>query len=70
MLVRKGILHRDVSPQNILAGKPAAQDGDRGVLIDFDMAIRYHADGINLPADWKIVSTPIPLRLVPRVLTH
>ncbi|KAJ2914088.1 hypothetical protein MD484_g6305, partial [Candolleomyces efflorescens] len=54
MLLRKGILHRDVSPQNILAGKPAAQDGDRGVLIDFDMAIRYHADGINLPADWKI----------------
>jgi serine/threonine protein kinase len=56
MLLKRGILHRDISPQNILAGKPGAQQGDRGVLIDLDLAIRYPADGVDTPADWWIVS--------------
>jgi len=34
-----GVLHRDISPNNILFGKPNAKAGERGVLIDLDMAI-------------------------------
>ncbi|KAL1693177.1 hypothetical protein GGG16DRAFT_123503 [Schizophyllum commune] len=33
------ILHRDVSIQNILLGRPGAKDGWKGVLIDLDLAI-------------------------------
>ena len=39
-LFKKGILHRDVSPYNVLLGKPGAGPGYRGILIDFDIAIR------------------------------
>ncbi|RXW23021.1 hypothetical protein EST38_g2829 [Candolleomyces aberdarensis] len=53
-LVKKGTLHRDVSTQNIVLGKPGAEPGNRGVLIDFDMATHYRADDINPPADWRI----------------
>ena len=34
-----GILHRDIKPGNILIN-PRGVEGDRGVLIDFDHAIR------------------------------
>lgn len=37
---QKGILHRDISLENILLGKPNAEVGNRGVLIDLDMAIK------------------------------
>ncbi|KAH9482167.1 hypothetical protein JR316_0004262 [Psilocybe cubensis] len=37
---QKGILHRDISLENILLGKPNAEPGNRGVLIDLDMAIK------------------------------
>ncbi|KAJ2914083.1 hypothetical protein MD484_g6330, partial [Candolleomyces efflorescens] len=53
-LVKKGTLHRDVSIQNVLLGKPGAEPGDRGILIDFDIAIRYGADGIYPSADVQI----------------
>ncbi|KAJ3503631.1 hypothetical protein NMY22_g18183 [Coprinellus aureogranulatus] len=36
----KLVLHRDVSMQNILLGKPDAFPGTRGILIDFDMAVK------------------------------
>jgi serine/threonine protein kinase len=36
----KGILHRDISVNNVLIGKPGAEVGNRGVVIDLDMAIR------------------------------
>ena len=39
-LYRKGILHRDISHNNVLLGKENAPVGDRGVLIDFDAAAR------------------------------
>ena len=54
-LIMKGTLHRDVSIQNIVFGKPGAEAGNRGVLIDFDMAVHNSADGTNPPADWRIV---------------
>ncbi|KAF8652270.1 hypothetical protein AX16_004486 [Volvariella volvacea WC 439] len=34
-----GVLHRDVSSNNILLGPEDAGPGDRGILIDFDLAI-------------------------------
>jgi hypothetical protein len=34
-----GVLHRDVSVRNILI-KKEGEEGDQGVLIDFDSAIR------------------------------
>lgn len=36
----KGILHRDVSIDNILLGCEGAPEGYRGILIDLDMAIK------------------------------
>ncbi|KAF5341176.1 hypothetical protein D9611_006060 [Ephemerocybe angulata] len=38
-LLQAGILHRDVSIDNILIGEPSAPVGRRGVLIDLEMAI-------------------------------
>ncbi|KAJ2914315.1 hypothetical protein MD484_g6093, partial [Candolleomyces efflorescens] len=38
-LFRKGMLHRDVSPYNVLFGNPGAEPGYRGILIDFDISI-------------------------------
>ncbi|KAJ3514129.1 hypothetical protein NLJ89_g2549 [Agrocybe chaxingu] len=35
----KNILHRDISINNILIGEDGADDGDRGVVIDLDMAV-------------------------------
>jgi hypothetical protein len=35
----KNTLHRDVSIYNVLTGKADAQLGNRGILIDLDMAI-------------------------------
>ncbi|TEB22696.1 hypothetical protein FA13DRAFT_1715896 [Coprinellus micaceus] len=38
------ILHRDISPNNILLGRDDASEGDRGVLIDFDLAFKATAE--------------------------
>ncbi|KAJ2912845.1 hypothetical protein MD484_g7562, partial [Candolleomyces efflorescens] len=54
VLWKKGTIHRDISTQNIVFGKPGAEPGDRGILIDFDLATHFRADGENPPADWKI----------------
>jgi serine/threonine protein kinase len=53
-LFKKGTLHRDVSPYNVLFGNPGAGTGHRGILIDFDIAIRRNW---NKPADGQIVSS-------------
>ncbi|KAJ2913155.1 hypothetical protein MD484_g7260, partial [Candolleomyces efflorescens] len=50
---KKGILHRDISIYNILLGVPGADPGYRGVLIDFDMAVRY-LEGSKKPENWII----------------
>ncbi|KAJ2913152.1 hypothetical protein MD484_g7263, partial [Candolleomyces efflorescens] len=53
-LFKKGIIHRDVSPFNILFGNPEAEPGFRGILIDFDIATRRIW---KKPVDGKIVSS-------------
>ncbi|RXW13102.1 hypothetical protein EST38_g12751 [Candolleomyces aberdarensis] len=53
-LFKKGILHRDVSIQNVVLGKPEAEPGDCGVLIDLDMATRRGEDGFHPHTDWRI----------------
>ena len=47
-----GILHRDISPRNILIN-PRGDDGDRGIIIDFDNAISV--DNCSLYAKESIV---------------
>ena len=49
------MIHRDVSIQNILTGKPGAEPGHRGILIDLDLAIRYLGNGNDTLANWRIV---------------
>ncbi|KAF6760792.1 kinase-like domain-containing protein [Ephemerocybe angulata] len=46
-LVERGIIHRDISPWNILLGHPGAPEGLRGILIDLDMAMRAES-GMSL----------------------
>ncbi|KAH9482156.1 hypothetical protein JR316_0004251 [Psilocybe cubensis] len=38
----KGVLHRDISLENILFGQEGAQVGNRGILIDLDSAIKVN----------------------------
>ena len=52
-MYKKGILHRDISLNNVLLGKPGAKPGSRGALIDFDAATHL---GAETPEDWIIVS--------------
>ncbi|TFK23553.1 hypothetical protein FA15DRAFT_642331 [Coprinopsis marcescibilis] len=40
LIDKKRILHRDISVNNILLGKPDAIEGWRGVLIDLDVGVR------------------------------
>ncbi|KAJ2914983.1 hypothetical protein MD484_g5411, partial [Candolleomyces efflorescens] len=53
-LVKRGTLHRDVSPQNVLLGNPGAEPGERGILIDFDVATRCDETGFHPPVDWRV----------------
>ena len=59
MYNKKRTLHRDVSIHNVLFGKPGAEPGFRGVLIDFDVATHRGVETIR-PEDWLIVSTAAP----------
>ncbi|TEB22105.1 hypothetical protein FA13DRAFT_1741292 [Coprinellus micaceus] len=56
-LYGRGVLHRDVSMQNILFGLPDDPDGGRGCLIDLDVAVRTE-NGVS----------PIPM--TPGIGTH
>ncbi|TFK66137.1 hypothetical protein BDN72DRAFT_860086 [Pluteus cervinus] len=46
-----GILHRDISIHNTLFGKPNAPKGQRGILIDLDMAILTNREESMVSAD-------------------
>jgi serine/threonine protein kinase len=61
-MYKKGTLHRDISILNVLLGKPGAEPGFRGVLIDFDVATHRAVKTIR-PEDWLIVSTVAPSSL-------
>jgi serine/threonine protein kinase len=50
------ILHRDISHNNILLGLDGASDGDRGVLIDLEMAFRSTDANPRVKVDYTIVS--------------
>ncbi|KAJ2914092.1 hypothetical protein MD484_g6312, partial [Candolleomyces efflorescens] len=52
-LLKKGILHRDISLHHILKGKPGAEPGHRAILIDLDLALHYTVDSTE-PTDWRI----------------
>ncbi|TEB22233.1 hypothetical protein FA13DRAFT_1778868 [Coprinellus micaceus] len=49
-----GILHRDVSDQNVLLGKDDAPEGERGVLTDFDLAFRATISEPTIKADHNV----------------
>lgn len=55
-LHKKGILHPDVSINNILNGNGEAEPGFRGILINLDMAIYYAEELAIKSPDWRIVS--------------
>ncbi|RXW17568.1 hypothetical protein EST38_g8280 [Candolleomyces aberdarensis] len=44
-LLAKNVLHRDVSPNNILLGPSEADEGEHGTLIDLDISLRLPCDG-------------------------
>lgn len=50
-----GILHRDISHNNILLGGDDAPEGYRGVLIDLDLAFRATKEQPKVTADYNIV---------------
>ncbi|RXW17576.1 hypothetical protein EST38_g8278 [Candolleomyces aberdarensis] len=52
-LLAKNIIHRDISPNNILLGACNADEGERGILIDLDIALRLNSPSDNR-ADFNI----------------
>jgi len=54
-LLEAGILHRDLSSDNLLLGLPGADVGQRGILIDLDMAIRTNRTCSSISADFRTV---------------
>lgn len=48
-LFDRGVLHRDISIENILFGPHDAPDGCRGILIDLDIAVRTEEGVSPLP---------------------
>ncbi|RXW24320.1 hypothetical protein EST38_g1512 [Candolleomyces aberdarensis] len=53
-LLDRDIIHRDISPNNILLGQPDAEAGERGVLIDLDIASRTNAPFTLIRADFNM----------------
>lgn len=56
-LLDRNIIHRDISPNNILLGLDDAGEGDRGVLIDLDIALKSLGLTSDTPVDFQIVSS-------------
>ncbi|KAJ2925072.1 hypothetical protein H1R20_g12021, partial [Candolleomyces eurysporus] len=53
-LLGRNIIHRDISPNNILLGTAGAQPGERGILIDLGIALRSNGPGAQNRADPRI----------------
>ncbi len=58
-LYDRGILHRDVSVNNLLIGKPGASAPNRGVIIDLDMSIELSRTRSLKDIDFKTVSSTL-----------
>ena len=56
-LYDKGILHRDVSVNNLLIGKPGISAPNRGVIIDLDMSIDLSRTSSLKDIDFKTVGS-------------
>ena len=54
-LWKKGILHRDISINNILLGNRGAKPGNRGLVIDLDMGIWINRTTSLAGADFRTV---------------
>jgi len=54
-LWKKGILHRDISINNILLGNEGAEPGNRGLVIDLDMGIWIDRTTSLAGADFRTV---------------
>ncbi|KJA22611.1 hypothetical protein HYPSUDRAFT_125198, partial [Hypholoma sublateritium FD-334 SS-4] len=52
-LYKAGILHRDISVNDVLIGKPGAPAPNRGVIIDLDMAIELERTSSLYIVDFK-----------------
>ncbi|TEB22085.1 hypothetical protein FA13DRAFT_1523568 [Coprinellus micaceus] len=48
------VLHRDISHNNILLGPAGAREGNRGILIDFDMSFRATDEKPRVDADANV----------------
>lgn len=59
-LLGRDIVHRDISPNNVLLGPPDAEEGERGALIDLDIALRLKAPFALIRADHNMVSDSLP----------
>ncbi|KAJ2922764.1 hypothetical protein H1R20_g14320, partial [Candolleomyces eurysporus] len=53
-LLDRNIIHRDISLNNILLGLEDANEGNRGVLIDLDLAIKSFGPLTEIPADFRM----------------
>ena len=55
-LCKAGILHRDISVNNILIGKHGAPSQNRGVIIDMDISMELERTRSLYDIDFKTVS--------------
>ncbi|RXW14928.1 hypothetical protein EST38_g10920 [Candolleomyces aberdarensis] len=53
-LLSRNIIHRDISPNNILLSTYGADKGDRGVLIDLDIALKSKGPVSETPVDCRM----------------
>ena len=63
------ILHRDISHHNVLLGKDDAPEGDRGVLIDLDLAFKATEEEPMPAANYHLVR-PLCLSVACSFLTE
>ncbi|KAJ2911666.1 hypothetical protein MD484_g8750, partial [Candolleomyces efflorescens] len=60
LLLDRNIIHRDISPNNILLGLEDADEGERGILIDLDLALKALGPSSDIPVDFRTVTFVYP----------